>query len=123
VVVNRRWISSHWIVISQSSFIYATRIIDKVHTGSLDYVLFASNVLFGPRASMAACELGNYLSSDNEFSKDELKADVFNCLVWPCTQCNISSQKIITVLIIYLVCFVPLSPTCFGNTNINRDYD
>ena len=76
MVVNRRWISAHWIVISQSSCIYATRIIDKVHTGSLNYVLFVPNVLFGPRASMAACELGKYLSSDIEFSKDELKADL-----------------------------------------------
>jgi hypothetical protein len=76
VVVNRRWISTHWIVISQSSCIYATRIIDKVQTGSLNYVLFVPNVLFKFCASVAACELEKFLISDSKFYKDELKADL-----------------------------------------------
>ena len=124
MVVNRRWFSAHWIVISQSSCIYATRITDKVHPGSLDYVLFVPNFLFGIRASMAACELGKYLSSDNEFSKDELKANLLP-VSYGRAHSVISPHKRSSEysLYVYLVYLVQLSRTCFSNTNINRDYE
>ena len=35
------------------------------------------------------------------------------CFIWPRTQCNISSPKIIRILIIYLVCLVQLCPFFF----------
>lgn len=83
VVVNRRWISAHWILVTHSSRIYANRVIDKFHAGSSNHVLFVPNELFvhaGPRASpliiMEEGELGKLLSSDNEFSKDDLRADL-----------------------------------------------